>query len=108
MVVKNGSRVRIPVFPRNRADALIFNKLGTELSPKRDKSGTSSVPLFDSRISDSMLSGQEPEATTDCHWDSRCLYAISECSRLDGVRKFFLGSVFGGGESLSGVAAQVQ
>ena len=51
MVVKNGSRVRIPVFPRNRADALIFNKLGAELSPKRDKSGTSSVPIFDSRIS---------------------------------------------------------
>lgn len=51
---------------------------------------------------------QKPESTTDCHWDSRCLYAISECSRLDGVRKFFLGSVFWEGESLSGVAAQVQ
>ena len=108
MVVKNGSRVRIPVFPRNRANTLIFNKLDAKLDLKRDKIGTSSVPIFDSAISDSMLSGQEPESTTDCHWDSRCLYAISECSRLDGVRKFFLGSVFGGGESLSGVAAQVQ
>ena len=41
MVVKNGSRVRIPVFPQKRANALIFNKLDAKSDLKRDKIGTS-------------------------------------------------------------------
>lgn len=51
-----------PCLSANRADALIFNKLDAKLDLKRDKIGTSSVPIFDSRISDSRLPGQEPES----------------------------------------------
>lgn len=40
-----------PCLSANRANALIFNELDVKLDLKRDKSGTSSVPIFDSRIS---------------------------------------------------------